>query len=518
MPRDTKSLFFICTIFSAVVFLLSAYFNFCYIHPDEYFQIVEFASYKLSITPPESLAWEYADKIRPAFQPFIAFEIFRALDFIGIRDHYTHLFSLRFSSMIFTLFSISIFCLANIRRLDQAYHKLYILATFLFWAPYFFGVRFSSEAWAGDCMLLGTSLLLCTDSIHKTATRNIIFLIIGLFLGAAFLFRFQTAFFSLGIGAWLLFIKREKIIPITLLIMGVMAILGVGMLMDRWLYGEWVCSPWLYFESNILKGVAGEFGTKPFYIYFTWFLTFLSPPIGFIFVCSLLLLFIRLPKNLYTWMLLPFLLAHILTGHKEIRFIFPLFLYLPIVCTLVYQYIREHGQYPFLYQNKAIRSTIKTLLIAGNFIFLSFFVFLSHSFSNDVKNLGPYIHEAAKRSAVHIIYDDAEAHPFILPHSRYKSNIYPMYLAEKNISNTRLLSWDSLATAVDTGGIRLISANKFDIEHAHGAKQLSGQYDIVASTIPIWVLNNPLANHLGQGINDDLDRNTYLLIKLKAKL
>jgi hypothetical protein len=40
-----------------------------YHNPDEYFQITEFASYKLGITPAANLAWEFNAGIRPALQP-----------------------------------------------------------------------------------------------------------------------------------------------------------------------------------------------------------------------------------------------------------------------------------------------------------------------------------------------------------------------------------------------------------------------------------------------------------------
>ena len=515
MTREHKNLFTICIILSAFVFFVSAYLNFSYLHPDEYFQIVEFASFKLGITHSVMLSWEYADKIRPGLQPFLSFEIFRFLDLIHVRDHYTHLFALRFLSMLFTLFSISIFCIVNLRIIPPRYHRLYILTTFLFWAPYMFGVRFSSEAWSGDIILLATSLLLYLDSDDKLPKRNGLYFAIGLLLGFAFLFRFQTAFFSVGMGAWLLFIKREKFTSLLLLIAGVSASLTLGLITDRWLYGEWVCSPWLYFQSNILKGVAGEFGTSPFYTYFIMLFTFLSPIIGAIALLSLFFLFVRLPKHIYTWMLLPFLLGHSLIGHKELRFMFPLMLFLPAVCILVYQVMKENDILSKLYNNKAIRKFTIILLLLCNFSFLLVFVIAARSVSNDPKNFAPYIHQVANLSPVNIIYTDPEAHPYILPHSRYKSDIYPEYMSEKNISNTKLGSWDSITTLPQINAIQLISANKYEIEHIPSMHATLSRSIVVASTLPEWLSGLPLAKYLGQGVKDELDKNDYLLIELR---
>src|SRR5919206_4106439 len=59
--------------------LVAAYFNAGYYHYDEHFQILEFANYKLGRVPAESLAWEFHEKIRPWFQPAMAYVLIRAL-------------------------------------------------------------------------------------------------------------------------------------------------------------------------------------------------------------------------------------------------------------------------------------------------------------------------------------------------------------------------------------------------------------------------------------------------------
>jgi phosphatidylinositol glycan class B len=49
-----------------------------YFHPDEYFQTVEFASYKLGVTAQAELPWEFAERMRPFLQPATYYALARA--------------------------------------------------------------------------------------------------------------------------------------------------------------------------------------------------------------------------------------------------------------------------------------------------------------------------------------------------------------------------------------------------------------------------------------------------------
>lgn len=54
-------------------------------HPDEHFQILEYAHMKLFGKPaPEQLPWEYGLKMRPGFQPMIAYAVGKLLLFAGV--------------------------------------------------------------------------------------------------------------------------------------------------------------------------------------------------------------------------------------------------------------------------------------------------------------------------------------------------------------------------------------------------------------------------------------------------
>ena len=233
-----------CLLFSAIVFLCSAWLNHLYIHPDELFQLVEFASYKMGITGANQLSWEFHEKMRPGFQPFLCYAIFKALIKAGIADHYTHLLVLRLLSACLTLFSTTLFFVANRNyTIGEKYRKFYLLATFLFWMPYFYGVHFSSETWAGDFVLIALSLWLLIEQGRLTKYKGALLYVTGLLLGMAFLFSgFNRCFLQRDLPSELIFIRREKTRPILFYMAtgGLTAFAYGYTCADRWLYGEWV--------------------------------------------------------------------------------------------------------------------------------------------------------------------------------------------------------------------------------------------------------------------------------------
>ena len=81
-----------CLAVSAFLFLVCAVFSAGTHDPDEYFQIIEFASTKLSITDTADLTWEYREQMRPWLQPAIYVGAARAAGHFGIHRPLTLLF------------------------------------------------------------------------------------------------------------------------------------------------------------------------------------------------------------------------------------------------------------------------------------------------------------------------------------------------------------------------------------------------------------------------------------------
>ena len=84
-----------CLAASAFLFVVHAIFSTGYLHPDEYFQTVEFASSKLGITATADLAWEYREQMRSWLQPALYVVVGEAAEAFGLRRPLLLLFVFR---------------------------------------------------------------------------------------------------------------------------------------------------------------------------------------------------------------------------------------------------------------------------------------------------------------------------------------------------------------------------------------------------------------------------------------
>jgi phosphatidylinositol glycan class B len=98
----------------------------------------------------------------------------------------------------------------------------------------------------------------------------------------------------------------------------------LGTLCDRWFYGDWYCSPYQYFFANIIQQKAAGFGIEPWWYYFSSFIQLAIPPISVVLLVLLLMGAFKQKRNVFLWLLIPFVLAHSAVGHKELRFLFPM--------------------------------------------------------------------------------------------------------------------------------------------------------------------------------------------------
>ncbi len=159
-------------------------------------------------------------------------------------------------------------------------------------------------------------------------------LVCGLLLGVMFAVRFQSAFFIAAFFAitasddlggrkrW--FDSSAARMTIGLLT----SLLAIGAI-DRLTYGGWFHSPIECFRANVVEGVAATFGVEPWYRYLQWG--------GYAWLEAAPLALILLAVGVFReWRLalvaLTFLAGHMLVGHKEPRFVWPL---LPLLLILV---------------------------------------------------------------------------------------------------------------------------------------------------------------------------------------
>jgi len=306
-----------------VVYTITAFYSKGYDHYDEHYQLIEFARLKLGKNRPDELAWEYKAQIRAAFQPFVAFGVFSVLEAAGLRDPYVQALVLRLCTMMLSLVAIAAFVRASRRWAYPEYQRAYILLSYFLWFLPFLSVRFMSETWSGVLFLLA-----CSVALQGRPAKRGSWLLVGLLSGFCVLCRYQADILIASLVAWLLIVGRIGFSAVLLLLAGMCVAVIAGGLIDAWFYNSWVITPWNYFYVNLVKGVASSFGTAPWYYYLEWLWVL---PAGVLLVISLGIVVVRQPRQLVVWMVLPFFGIHSLIAHKEVRFLFPLAYFVPLL-------------------------------------------------------------------------------------------------------------------------------------------------------------------------------------------
>ena len=325
------------------IHVLTAWFNGGYFHPDEHWQILEFAWYRLGHEPASVLPWEFAARIRPAFQPWMAAGLITALQRVGAFTPFLAAFLLRLASALLGLWvslSLCAYVLPSIRRL--AYRRMAFYGTlFLCTAP-FLHARFSAESWGGTLTFGGLLLLLAAGAACRgngrepgTATpAGAVALAAGAGLawGFAFFGRVQMTPAIAGAVLWWVLARRGSWRLIGVAAAGFAVALAANVAIDHWFYDAWLFTPFRYFDVNVFQGKASTWGTSPWWMVFVPFLLMALPPFSAVALALLIIGAWTCRRHVLVWMLVPFVAAHAVVPHKELRFMAPMiFAFAPLV-------------------------------------------------------------------------------------------------------------------------------------------------------------------------------------------
>ncbi len=309
--------------------IICAWFSKGFYQADEHYQILEFCNYKLGHATNATLPWEFTQQMRASLLPYIAYVIAKFMQVSGFYNPFTLAFLLRLLTGIASWFVICKFCLLASKKLTSpTAEKLFILMCTLLWFIPFLSVRFTTENISGILLLYGLYLLLRNFEQPAASIRP--YIVAGLVFGISFFIRFQILFALAGLAAWLVFVKKIKLKYIFILALSVLVAIGANLLLDSLFYGKMVVTPYNYYYANIVLHKAADFGVNPWWFYFPEFIVKAAPPIS---IVLLLMFFAGVYKNYKTnlavWIVVPFILLHFFTPHKELRFLFPvLFLFL----------------------------------------------------------------------------------------------------------------------------------------------------------------------------------------------
>lgn len=474
--KNTKCLFYpFVVIVAAIVFFITAYNSHGYYHPDEHYQIVEFAQFKLGIINPETLAWEYRHQIRPTLQPMVCYTVFKVLHALNIENPYHQALCLRLLTAIFALIAIHFF-VQQTKHLfkNQVIQKGYILLSYFLWFIPFLSVRFASETWSGLLFLLGLTLVL------KNSNKKTTFLSIGILLGCSFLFRFQIAFAIFGLFLWFFFINKTKINALIVIGIGFLFVVVLGICLDSWFYGNFVFAPWNYFYSNIVNDKASSFGVSPWYFYFTKIISFPNYIVGICVALSMVILLIKRPKNIFLWCFIPFLLAHSIIPHKEERFIFPLAYLFAVMLTTAYGFLHDFIQK-------------RTLTKVLNYVFLIIFAVVNITGLLVMSQNGP---EKGKIVMTKYVYDNYKDRPINLLFFNNSNPYNPWHLrpirfySPDNLQNQIYISnLEELNNYLPVEGYEtLLFIKKSDWQNTDITSTLKERgYIFKQQSVPVWV-------------------------------
>jgi phosphatidylinositol glycan class B len=334
LPMKAWQVYFL-SIFSL---LMLAYLSVGWDHPDEHFQILEFAALKMHMTTPDKLPWEYQFQIRPAFQPALVVSAHAVFSLFGCTDPFMITLFLRIitAALAFTAMLMIYRCYAPEIK-NPILQKWFLSLSFLLWFALYNDVRFRSETWSGSIFIIGFAWYFLLKREH--AWRD--FFIAGILLGLSFVIRFQSGFLVGGFVLWMMVIRRDSIALLAMLILGIGAAVLAGVILDRWFYGEWTFTAWNYLQQNILEDKVSGFGIQPWWFYIWDVFIRAVPPFSLLFIIPLLIVVFFLRKDVLTWVLVPFILVHFLIGHKETRFLHPIIGFLPILAIKAYEYIEK---------------------------------------------------------------------------------------------------------------------------------------------------------------------------------
>lgn len=318
-----KRVFYVSLFFH----LVAAFFSEGFHRPDEHLGIMRFVAWKLGmITDSQAhVSWEWDARIRPWLQPAIYYAILAPFKALGLVNPFHLATLLRFLNALLGQASLAILMLLSPFFISQEKVKKITLWTLaLLWYVPFFHARGTSEHFSTSFFIFGLPFFLGEKS-WKNA------LLAGVFFGASFIFRYQMCVPVFFICLWQLFQKEKYITFLALITVSFFAINGLSSIVDYWGYGEWTFPPYQYLYWNIFEGKASSFGVDPWWKYFEKVITRGIPPISLPLFIGTLWFWWKKPLHLLTMISLPFFVVHSLIGHKEIRFLFGIGLFSPLL-------------------------------------------------------------------------------------------------------------------------------------------------------------------------------------------
>jgi len=346
-------------------------------HPDQHFHVIEFGLYLMGRPNGAHRMWEVDAQLLPSLKMYGFAGYLKLMEALHIRDHYTMLTILR---VIVSLLNLAVFAAIIIYNVPPekktALHSALFLLCFSWCFPYirtaYSAELLSSTLFFGGCFFYQYH----TD---KGSARSWHYLLTGLLFGLSFYCRFQIAFAGIGFLAWVILTRKKYWTGLMLIAIAFLGVAALNTWLDSRLYHELVFTPERYFTVNIMQGKAASFGTNSVFFYVSILAgVLLAPPISiYLFATCFRPLFTK-RTDLYVLCTFFFVLAHALVGHKEDRFLFPIFGLLPLLCGYALEEIKPVYEKRPNWLKGLMKGTLAFSLVL-NFLLLILFLFIPYA-------------------------------------------------------------------------------------------------------------------------------------------
>lgn len=331
IPASTEA---VILLLALVVYLICAVFSSGFYCPDEHFQILEFAKWKMEDNTPLAMPWEHTAMIRPSLQPVITMMIIRPCRWLGMQNPFHLVMLLRILTSLVMLYCMHVFVKAAVRWVNPEHKNGLLAATLFFWLIPLISVRFSSETLGVACLLLLLAGLL---NQKQPSVREALWM--GIIAALGFEFRYQMAFAYVGILVWILIVRQYRWQAWYVAALGFLGVLALCTALDCWFYGRLVFAPYNYYYMNIVMHMSTAYGKSPWYTYFLQLGVIPSLALGVPIILSVCIGTFKHYRNPVVWAFWAFLLIHSAFNHKEARYLLPLMPMLPLFLVWTYEIV-----------------------------------------------------------------------------------------------------------------------------------------------------------------------------------
>lgn len=362
------NIYILYILLSFCLHFISSYFSIGFYSDDEQFSILEPTAYLLglndvAIDDKTGHYWEWRSHIRmrPWIQPYLYYHFISFLKLIGISSSFQWIFVIRLVSSFIGVLSITyfFFTFKNIFFKKNSHFNFFIF--FGFWFYPFLHSRTSSENLSITFFIFSFCILYKLIQTKEIKFNYFIFFIASFLMGLSMITKFNMVFTIFPFFIWMV-IYKFNIIRLSFYSISILLTLILGLLIDYINWGSFKNTYYQFFYYNLDSryGRFNAFGEEPWWFFFNQTIIQLAPILSIFFVLGLVIYWIKNPHSSVTWITFITILIISIFKHKEVRYIFPVYIFAPFFIAYFFE----------VFKYKYICNFLKILVVISNIIFL----------------------------------------------------------------------------------------------------------------------------------------------------